>query len=119
MTFGERVRQLRQSRGMTLRDVSQVVGVGSTYLCKVENGRLDFGEYPSDVLIHRLAVAFETDEEELTVLAERVPERIRKRVIERPDVFGAIADCDDATLDRLLKSIGGKSRCRSARRRVS
>jgi transcriptional regulator with XRE-family HTH domain len=108
MTFGERIRQLRQARQMTLRDLAPLVGVGFTYLCKVENGRLDFGDYPSDALIHRLAEALEADEEELTVLAERVPERIRKRVLERPDVFGALAECDDKTLDKVMGAIESK-----------
>lgn len=108
MTFGERIRQLRQARRMTLRDLAPLVGVGFTYLCKVENGKLDFGDYPSDALIHRLAEALEADEEELTVLAERVPERIRKRVLERPDVFGALAECDDKTLDKVMGAIESK-----------
>lgn len=108
MTFGERIRQLRQARRMTLRDLAPLVGVGFTYLSKVENGKLDFGDYPSDALIHRLAEALEADEEELTVLAERVPERIRKRVLERPDVFGALAECDDKTLDKVMGTIEGK-----------
>jgi transcriptional regulator with XRE-family HTH domain len=109
MTFGERIRQLRQERGLTLRDLAPLVGVGFTYLCKVENGRLDFGDYPSDALIHRLADALEADEEELLMLAERVPDRIRRRVLERPDVFGALANCDDRTLDKVMGTIVGKA----------
>jgi len=107
MTFGERIRFLRQNKGMTLRDLAPHVGVGFTYLSKVENGKLDFGDYPSNALIHRLADALDADEEELTILAERVPERIRRRVLQRPDVFGALANCDDKTLDKVLGTIGG------------
>ena len=116
MTLGERIRLLRQSKGMTLRDLAPLVGVGFTYLCKVENGKLDFGDYPSDALIHRLAEALDADEEELTVLAERVPERIRLRVLQRPDVFGALANCDDKTLDKVLGTIGGKVKGKTARK---
>lgn len=115
MTFGERIRQLRQKKGMTLRNLAPLVGVGFTYICKVENGKLDFGDYPSDALIHRLAEALEADEEELTVLAERVLERIRKRVLQRPEVFGALADCDDKMLDKVLGTIGGKVKTRAKR----
>jgi len=43
-------------------------------------------------------------------LAERVPDRIRKRVLQRPDVFGALANCDDKTLDRVMGTIGGKAK---------
>jgi transcriptional regulator with XRE-family HTH domain len=108
MTFGQRIRELRQSRGMTLRDLAPLVGVGFTYLSKVENGKLDFGEYPSDALIRRLSKALETDVEELLILAERVPDRIRERVLQRPEVFTALASCDDKTLDKVMRQIGTK-----------
>lgn len=109
-TFGERVRELRHAKDWSLRDLAQKVGVGFTYLSRVENERLNFGDYPSDALIHRLADALEADEDELLVLAKRVPERIRKRVLQRPDVFGALANCDDKTLDKLLGQIGVKAK---------
>lgn len=112
-TFGERVRQLRRAKEWSLRDLAERVGVGFTYLSRVENERLNFGDYPSDVLIHRLADALEADEEELLVLAKRVPERIRKRVLQRPDVFGALAECDDKTLDKVLGQIGVKTDCKN------
>lgn len=107
-TFGERVRELRHAKDWSLRDLAEKVGVGFTYLSRVENERLNFGDYPSDSLIHRLADALEADEDELVILAKRVPERIRKRVLQRPDVFGALAECDDKTLDKVLGQIGAK-----------
>ena len=117
MTFGERVRQLRHGKKWSLRDLAQKVGVGFTYLSRVENERLNFGDYPSDALIHRLADALEADEDELLVLAKRVPERIRKRVLQRPDVFGALAECDDKTLDKVLGQIGKTPMPRKTTRR--
>lgn len=112
MTFGERVRELRHAKGWSLRDLAAKVDVGFTYLSRVETGRMNFGDYPSDALIHRLADALDADEEELLVLAERIPERIKERVLQRPDVFGALADCDDKTLDRVLGTIGAKAKPR-------
>jgi ribosome-binding protein aMBF1 (putative translation factor) len=41
MKFGQRIRQLRQSKGWTLRDLAAKVEVGFTYLSKVENEKLD------------------------------------------------------------------------------
>jgi transcriptional regulator with XRE-family HTH domain len=108
MNFGAIVRQLRRQKGWSLRDLAAKVDVGFTYLSRVENEKLNFGDYPSDALIHRLADALEADEEELLMLAQRVPDRIRKRVLQRPDVFGALADCDDKTLDKVMGAIGGK-----------
>jgi transcriptional regulator with XRE-family HTH domain len=106
MNFGQRVRELRHQKGWSLRDLAAKVDVGFTYLSRVETGRLNFGDYPSDSLIHRLADALDADEDELLVLAERVPARIKRRVLQRPDVFARLADCDDKTLDRVLNEIG-------------
>ncbi len=112
MIFSDRVRSLRKAKGWSLRTLAEKVGVGFTYLSRVENQRLNFGDYPSDALIHRLADALEADEEELLMLAERVPDRIRKRVLQRPEVFGALANCDDETLDYVMRSIGEKTAIR-------
>jgi HTH-type transcriptional regulator, competence development regulator len=106
MTFGKCVRQLRHAKGWSLRDLAAKVDVGFTYLSRVENERLNFGDYPSDALIHRLAEALEADEEELLILAKRIPEPVRKRFLQRPDAFRAFAACDDATLDKLMVQIG-------------
>jgi transcriptional regulator with XRE-family HTH domain len=114
MKFGDKVRALRKAKGWSLRVLAEKVGVGFTYLSRVENERLNFGDYPSDALIHRLADALEADEEELLMLAERVPDRIRKRVLQRPDVFGALANCDDKTLDKVMGTIGGKAKKKRA-----
>ena len=106
MNFGDRVRELRQRKAWTLRDLAGRVGVGFTYLSRVENERLNYGDYPSDALIHRLADALEADEEELLILAKRVPAPVKKRVLQRPDAFLAFAACDDTTLDKLMGEIG-------------
>jgi transcriptional regulator with XRE-family HTH domain len=110
MTFGQRVRELRHAKGWSLRDLAEKVDVGFTYLSRVENERLNFGDYPSDSLIHRLADALEANEDELLILAKRVPEPVKERIFQRPDVFCAIAKCDDATLDKFMKELGQKAK---------
>jgi transcriptional regulator with XRE-family HTH domain len=79
--------------------------VSYAYVSKVETGRLDFGDYPSEDLISKLAKALDADEEALLLLAEKIPEAIRRRVMERPDAFRQIARLDDNRLDRLLAHI--------------
>lgn len=105
MTFGERVRELRHAKGWSLRVLAEKVDVGFTYLSRIENGRLNFGDYPSNALIHRLADSLDADEDELLVLAERVPDRIRLRVLQRPEFFKALAECDDRTIDQMAKRL--------------
>ena len=117
MRFGDRVRELRLAKRWRLRDLAEKVGVGFTYLSRVENERLNFGDYPSDALIHRLADALDADEEELLILAKRIPEPVKKRFLQRPDAFRAFATCDDATLDKLMVQIGKAPKPRKATKR--
>jgi transcriptional regulator with XRE-family HTH domain len=105
MMFGQRVRELRTAKNLSLRDLAPMVGVGFTYLSKVENAKLDFGDYPSETLIRKLAAALDANETELLILAEKIPEPIRRRIFERPDVFGKLANLDDAALDRLMRHL--------------
>jgi transcriptional regulator with XRE-family HTH domain len=102
MTFGSRIRELRQAKNLTLRDVAMKVRVSHTYLSKIENQRLSFGEYPSDDLIVKLARALDADPDELLILAQKVPDAIRKRVLQRPDVFRRLSGLDDKKLDAVL-----------------
>lgn len=106
MTFGERIRELRQAKQLTLRDLAAKVGVGFTYLSKIENHKLEDGHGPSENLIHKLAIELDGDEEELLLLAQKVPDQIRKRVCERPDVFRIVAEMDDKEMDRFLEQYG-------------
>jgi transcriptional regulator with XRE-family HTH domain len=108
MRFGDTIRELRSAKGLTLRALGEKVGVSYAYISKVENGKLDFGDYPSADLIRRLAAALDADEDELLLLAEKIPEAIRRRLFERPDAFRKIARLDDRRLDRLLAFIDSK-----------
>lgn len=102
MTFGQRIRQLRLSKGLSLRKLAPLVGVGFAYLCRVENERLNFGDYPSEALIHKLADVLDGDEDELLLLAQKVPPLIKKRLFERPEAFRQLAAMTDKELDKML-----------------
>ena len=99
---------MRTAKGLSQRALGERVGVSFTYISKVENGKLDFGDYPSEDLIRRLATALDADEEELLLLAEKIPEAIRRRFFERPDAFRLIAGLDDERLDRVLAFLRGR-----------
>lgn len=96
--LGDRIRQLRTSKGYSLRKLAPLVGVGFSYLSKVENGKLDFDGTPSQSLIHRLADVLEADEDELLLLARHLPREMADRIFERPEVFRLLAQCDDRQL---------------------
>ncbi len=103
MTFGGRIRELRQAKHLTLRDVAKKVKVTFTYVSKIENQKLSFGEFPSNEMILKLARALDADPDELLLLAEKIPDMIRKRVLQRPDAFRRIATLDDRRLDEVLE----------------
>ncbi len=115
MGFGEKIRELRKAKGMTLREVAPLVGVGFHYLSKVENEKLDFGQFPGESLIKKLAEVLGGDESELLLLAQKVPDPIRQRVLERPEVFTALADCNDAMLDKVMGTIQEKVKVKPRR----
>lgn len=106
MRFGEKIRELRKARGLSQRGLGELVGVSFTYISRVENEKLDFGDYPSEDLIRKLAKALEADEGELFLLAKKIPEDIRKRVMERPDAFRKFASLDDKAIDKFLEDLG-------------
>jgi HTH-type transcriptional regulator, competence development regulator len=106
MRFGAKIRELRKAKSLSLRALAEEVGVSFTYISKIENEKLDFGDYPGEELISKLAVALDVDADELLILAKKIPEAIKKRVIERPDAFRRFAELDDATIDRLLEELG-------------
>ena len=106
MTFGQKIRSLRKARNLSQRDLAGKVRVNFSYVSKIENERLDFGDYPSEELILKLAKALEADADELLILAKKIPESVRKRVIQRPDVFRKLARLDDEALDKILADLG-------------
>jgi transcriptional regulator with XRE-family HTH domain len=79
--------------------------VSISYISKVENEKLHFGDYPSEKFIHKLAAELDADEDELLLLADKVPDALRQRIRERPDVFNAVADLDNESMDQLLQQI--------------
>jgi hypothetical protein len=46
---------------------------------------------------------FRSASDELLLLAKKIPERIRRRVLERPDAFRILADLDDREIDRFVR----------------
>ena len=93
-TFGERLRELRKEHDFSQKALAELVAINFTYLSKIENERLDFAQFPSEDLICKLATALKSDEDELLILAKKVPSKIKERVLERPDAFRILAGLD-------------------------
>ena len=108
MQFSQRVRELREQHGLNQKELAQHLVVSPNYVNKVENEWLQFGDYPSAKFIHKLADGLNGDEDELLLLADKVPDRLRKRIRERPEIFNAVADLNDKAMDQLMKQISQK-----------
>lgn len=103
MSFGERIRELRRGKQLTLRNLADDVNVTFTYLSKIENQKLSYGEFPSEDMILKLAKALDADSDELMLLAEKIPDVIRQRILARPEFFRKMAALDDKRLDQIIE----------------
>ena len=81
------------------------VGINFTYLSKIENDKVDFAAFPSEETIRKLAKVLDADVDELLLMAEKIPDHIRRRVLEKPEEFRMIASLDDKSLERLVKGM--------------
>jgi transcriptional regulator with XRE-family HTH domain len=106
MHFGEKVRSLRTQSEMTQQQLADEMHVSVSYISKVENGRLHFGEYPSEKFIEKLSAVLQVNLDELLLLAEKVPPGLLSRIRSRPDAFRLFASLDDRTMDLLIAQIG-------------
>lgn len=105
LTFGEKIRELRKAKGLGQRAVASSVGINFTYLSKIENNKVDFAAFPSEDTIRKLARVLDADVDELLLMAEKIPERIRRRVLERPEAFRLLAELDDDSLNHVVETI--------------
>lgn len=105
MKFGQRVRQLRTANSMTQSELAERLSVSMSYISKVERGRLQSGDFPSEKFIHKLADELQANEDELLMLADKVPATIRKRIRQRPELFLKLAQLDKRALDELDLSL--------------
>lgn len=77
-TFGQQLREARQSKGYSQRELASLVGVNYTYLSKLENNRSDYP--PKEDIIQALAQHLELDATELGYLAGRITAEDAKAV---------------------------------------
>ena len=102
MDFASRIRERRQSLGLSLRRAARLLGCDVAYLSRIESGKTA----ASDELIGRLAKMLDCDEEELFLVAGRLPASLRAVVTQQShEVMRAIKDTLSASLERACKSI--------------
>lgn len=81
--LGDRLRELRLAARLSQRQLAAQLGVSFPHISKIEAGT----ERPGDELLVRLAAELGADADELFLLAERVPDDVRRQVLDK----GALA----------------------------
>lgn len=100
-TFGERIRELREQKDLSLRELSKIVGEASAaFLSDVELGR----RFPSDKTLASLAAALGTTIEDLQHYDTRPPmERLRRIANANPALGFAFRRMAELPQDELMK----------------
>ncbi len=84
ITIGERIRQLREDKDMSLRELAKAIGVSAAFMSDVELGR----RYPSDKHLTAIARVLATTIAELGAHDTRPPMRDLRRMTLSDPEFG-------------------------------
>lgn len=106
MNFGQKIKDLRIKRNLTLRELAEKVKLDFTYLSKIENGLMG---PPREDKIRKLADVLMTNVDELILLAKKVPKELRDMVVDRkdliPDLLRSASELSDTELKQLIQEI--------------
>jgi HTH-type transcriptional regulator, competence development regulator len=108
-TFDQCTKSLRKAKKLGQSSPAETVGVTFTYISRIENGKVDFGLYPSEGLVVKLAKALDA--------APDMPEPIWQMILPRPEALRKLTALDDRILDLVLAEAESLSRKRSSRRK--
>ncbi|MDJ0717770.1 MAG: helix-turn-helix transcriptional regulator [Prochloraceae cyanobacterium] len=72
-TFGEIIRQARQKKGYSQKELAEEIGIDFTSLSRMESNTAHYT--PKESTIRALAVNLSLDSEELIFLAGRIPQK--------------------------------------------
>lgn len=79
MNFGDRIRQLRQDKGLTQPELAEAMGIEQSYLSKLENGK----SLPSNDVLNRILDVFAV---EVGALVDDLDQGVRNQLRQIPDV---------------------------------
>ena len=80
-TFGQVLRELRRSKGISQRDLAEKVGVDFSYISKIENDRLPS---PAADTIVKICEALEVSPDKLLALSGKIPSKLRDTIGSSP-----------------------------------
>lgn len=74
-SLGATIRRLRKEKGLTQAALGEAIGVGESYISKIEADKLSYT--PSEETLRLAAKVLETDPLDLLTVAEKAPEEMR------------------------------------------
>ena len=83
-TLGDRIRELREQRGMSLRELAKQLHVSAAFLSDMELAR----RYPSDNVLTKMASILEVSSEDLRAYDTRPPVEAIKRLASTDPQYG-------------------------------
>lgn len=83
-TFGQRIRELREKKDLSLRELAKKIGISAAFLSDVELGR----RYPSEKVLIGVAQYLDTTIEDLREFDTRPPVEGLKRLTVSDPLYG-------------------------------
>lgn len=80
MTFGQRLKELRQTKSMTQRELAEKTGISFAYVSKLETGAMPPPRENNILALAKVLGANGADMDELFGLAKKMPSDLRKQV---------------------------------------
>jgi len=105
--FGQVLRERRIAKGYSLRKFAEMVGVSPTYLSQVEQDKVE--KPPTAERVRRMAELLGESVDELSALADRVPEDlpgiIKKQPTQLPELLREASGLSPEQLKQLIAKI--------------
>src|SRR6266481_6032118 len=103
--LGEKIRELREHKDISLRELAKKLEISAAFLSDVELGR----RYPSKKVLKQIALALEVESEELEKYDTRPPVEEMRRWVQGDPAFGlALRKVIDKKIspEELMKLVG-------------
>ena len=84
MNLGQRIRELRDKKDLSLRELAKTLNISAAFLSDIELGR----RFPSDKVLSGMAKALGTTVEDLRTYDTRVPVQEIKRLANSDPMYG-------------------------------
>jgi transcriptional regulator with XRE-family HTH domain len=104
--LGEKIRELRENKDISLRELAKKLDISAAFLSDVELGR----RYPSKKVLRQIALKLDVEPEELENYDTRPPvEEIRRRMQADPTFGFALRKVMKISPEDLMKLVGKES----------